>query len=74
MPRGFYGRGRGFGGMGRGMGNPYPFCRFYPWLPRGWWRFGYAPYWGYRGYGLFPQMWGQPYGHQPPAYPYPPTW
>lgn len=72
---GFYGgRGRGFGG--RGFGNPYPFCRFYPWLPRGWWRFGYAPYgMGYGGYGPFPYTRGSmmPY-LQPPAYPYPPAW
>ncbi|MBC7115347.1 MAG: hypothetical protein PWR13_1222 [Archaeoglobi archaeon] len=43
MPRGF-GRGRGFW-----RGNPYPFCRFYPWLPRRWWAYpmglrGYYPY------------------------------
>jgi hypothetical protein len=39
-------RGRGFGrgfwsgfgpGRGMGMGNPYPFCRNFPWLPRRWW-------------------------------------
>ncbi|MDH5696863.1 MAG: 4Fe-4S binding protein [Dehalococcoidia bacterium] len=31
--RGWFGRGcRAWGG-----GNPYPFCRFYPWLPRRWW-------------------------------------
>ncbi len=38
-------RGRGFGrvfssgfgpGRGMGMGNPYPFCRNFPWLPRRW--------------------------------------
>lgn len=23
-----------------GRGNPYPFCRFYPWLPRRWWAYG----------------------------------
>jgi len=41
MPRG---RGMGCGrgvrcgsGPGRGTGNPYPFCRNFPWLPRGWW-------------------------------------
>ena len=22
---------------GFGRGNPYPYCRFFPWLPRGWW-------------------------------------
>ena len=34
------GFGRGFGrgwGRGRGPGNPYPYCRAWPWLPRGWW-------------------------------------
>ena len=48
MPRGYWGRRRGFWGWGRG--NPYPFCRLYPWLPRGWWRWGYSPYaygWGW---------------------------
>ncbi len=42
-----YGFGRGFGyGFGRrfGWGNPTPYCRAYPWLPRGWWKWGYAPY------------------------------
>jgi NAD-dependent dihydropyrimidine dehydrogenase PreA subunit len=41
-----WGRGRGRGpGRGWGRGNPYPFCRFYPWLPRRWWAFrpGYYP-------------------------------
>ncbi len=33
------GFGRGFG-VGWGRGNPYPFCRFYPWLPRRWWAYG----------------------------------
>lgn len=60
-------RGRGWSGRGRmggGRGNPYPYCRFYPWLPRRWWaspyvgRYtSYAPYSGYRypGYGaLYP--------------------
>jgi hypothetical protein len=39
-------RGRGRGGWG----NPYPFCRRYPWLPRWWWSYpGYAyPYTWYR--------------------------
>ena len=36
-----FGRG-GFGWGGRGRGNPYPFCRFYPWLPRR--RWAAAPY------------------------------
>ena len=44
--------GRGWQGWGRG--NPYPFCRFYPRLPRRWWATPYAgqyitniPYMGY---------------------------
>ena len=45
MGRGMgFGRGMGWGmGFGRGMGwgmgrgNPYPFCRNFPWLPRWWW-------------------------------------
>ncbi|MGB4503546.1 MAG: DUF5320 domain-containing protein [Syntrophaceticus sp.] len=24
-------------GWGLGRGNPSPFCRFFPWLPRRWW-------------------------------------
>ena len=36
-------RGRGFGpGIGRGRGNPYSFCRFYPWLSGG--GMGYSAY------------------------------
>lgn len=35
-----------------GRGNPFPFCRWFPWLPRWWWTgiygpispFGYPPY------------------------------
>ena len=44
MPRGsfFYGPGFWKGGPGpaRGAGfrgNPHPFCRAFPWLPRRWW-------------------------------------
>ncbi len=55
MPRGRFFFGPGFwkggpgpapwAGGGWGRGNPYPFCRFFPWLPRGWWAYpGYA--WG----------------------------
>jgi len=43
MPRGF--RGWGFGYIGPGLwgrGNPFPFCRFFPWLPRWWWASPYA--------------------------------
>ena len=50
--------GRGFG-MGRGMarGNPFPFCRFYPWLPR--------RRWG-RGMGYYPPATPAYYhGHTP---------
>ncbi len=46
--------GRGWGGSG-GWGNPYPFCRFFPWLPRMWWATPYAGRYAatipYRGYG-----------------------
>ncbi len=41
--RGSPGMGRGMGyarGFGMGRGNPYPFCRFYPRLPRRWWAHG----------------------------------
>ena len=65
------GRGRGMYGWGRGAyawpGNPYPYCRNFPWLPRGWWWtgaygtgypgwFGYGPvrYTGYQGYPYTP--------------------
>jgi len=52
---GGYGRGMGVGrgywagaapgaGWGRGIGNPYPYCRFYPWMPRRWWAMGMNPY------------------------------
>jgi hypothetical protein len=40
--RGYWGRGRG-----RGLGNPFPFYRRVPWLPRGWWA---APSYGQVGY------------------------
>jgi len=70
-------RGRGWfgwGGFGRGFGrgNPYPFCRFYPWLPRRWWATPYAPQYG----ANIPSMgYGYPYygpGRYPTA-PYYPT-
>jgi len=58
---------RGRGGPGRrywtggGRGNPYPYCRFYPWLPRRWWAYpsyGY-PYAGYRQPAYWDaQAWG----------------
>jgi len=41
----FMGYAPGFGmPMWGGRGNPYPFCRFYPWLPRRWWAYGAYPY------------------------------
>ena len=62
MPRGFRGYG-GFGGFfGRGWGvggwsgNPYPFCRRFPWMPRWWWAY---PNWGSLysgGYGAYPTV------------------
>jgi len=51
-----WGRGRGWWGRGRGWfwgfrGNPFPFCRFFPWLPRWWWL--YYPYpWPYYPYSV----------------------
>jgi hypothetical protein len=58
--RGFWGR-----GFGVGCGNPYPFCRFYPWLPRRWWAAGPAayvwpvtpPYWPAYARGAWPARW-----------------
>ncbi len=58
MPRGF-GRGFfwpgyfGFGGFW-GRGNPYPFCRFFPWLPRWWWASPYAAQYAATITGQFP--------------------
>jgi hypothetical protein len=56
-----------YGGMqypvwGGGRGNPYPFCRFYPWLPRRWWAYGVYPP---------PAQPAYPY-NMPVAAPYPP--
>ena len=40
-----FGRGRfGWGRWGPGRGNPYPFCRWFPWRPRWWWAYGSGPY------------------------------
>ena len=74
MPRG-RGFGRGFVGFGRGVswfgwgggfGNPYPFCRWFPWLPRWWW--AYPAYYGgfasmpyYSAYSPTPYMQSYPY-------------
>jgi len=55
--RGWFGR-----GIGWRRGNPYPFCRNFPWLPRWWWATPYAgqyaatiPYMGYSSpvYGAY---------------------
>lgn len=53
-------RGRGWfrgGHRGWGTGNPYPFCRFYPWLPRRWraYRAGYYPMGYHPAPGYYPQ-------------------
>jgi hypothetical protein len=60
-------RGRGWSGQGwagRGRGNPYPFCRFYPWLPRHGLYLAAARYtgYGYPGYSAYrptymPYLW-----------------
>jgi len=88
MPRGF-GRGMwafgpyGLGGYplwgGGGRGNPFPFCRFFPWLPRWWWATPYAayyaattPYTGFSypfyGMGYIPPYGYPGYGVGYPAY------
>jgi len=47
MPRGWFGRGFWW------RGNPFPFCRWFPWLPRWWW--AYPLYWlPYYGLPLIP--------------------
>jgi len=60
--RGWFGRGFGWGYPGWGRGNPYPFCRFYPWLSRRW---------GAYGPGFYPPGLGAGYmpGYYPPATP-----
>jgi len=58
----FSGGGFGRGGGWGGRGNPYPFCRFYPWLPRRWW--AYPQYAGY-GAGGYPVG---SYAYGPPGY------
>jgi len=65
MPRGrnYFGPGFWKGGPGSapwagggwGGGNPSPFCRFFPWLPRRWWAFPGAGY----GAGWAPGQWSQ---------------
>jgi hypothetical protein len=57
LPRGWFGRGYGRYGTGMGFGNPYPFCRYFPWLPRWWWTgmYGYTT-----PYVATPQYYGLP--------------
>lgn len=71
-----------FGGWG-GRGNPFSFCRNFPWLPRWWWATPYAgqyastiPYYGYgyptygMGYGMGYPYYGMGYpGFNPLGYP-----
>jgi len=69
MRGGWFGRGYGMG-RGRGAyawpGNPYPYCRNFPWLPRGWWRTGvYGSYPGWTDYSRAPNYGGYR------TYPYP---
>lgn len=55
-------RGRGFGfgrgawgagpGFGWGRGNPTPYCRAYPWLPKGWWAYSANGPWATAPYGV----------------------
>jgi hypothetical protein len=38
-----------------GRGNPYPFCRRFPWMPRGWWAVpSYGPWGPYQPVGGLP--------------------
>lgn len=77
--RGWGGFGRGWGGpgwggfgrgwFGWGRGNPYPFCRFYPWLPRRWWAYGA----GFYPLGPYPVTTGMPYYPPAAGAPYYPT-
>lgn len=59
-----------FGGAREGRGNPYPFCRRFPNMPRWWWAM--PQYAGdisrtmVRGLGMTPGIWQQP--GQPTAY------
>ena len=47
-----------------GRGNPFPFCRNFPWLPRWWWATPYAAQYA----GTLPYPGAYPYP-QPAAYP-----
>ncbi len=62
MPRGWFGRG-GWFGWGRGFGNPYPFCLWFPWLPRWWWAYPLftLPYYAALGLPYYAGYWPVPY-------------
>jgi len=75
----------GYPYFGGGRGNPYPFCRNFPWLPRWWWATPYASQYA----GAIPSMGAYPYtspyagnipypgaypGGQPYAFPYAPAY
>lgn len=38
-----------------GRGNPFPFCRWFPWMPRWWWSGIYGPITPYTPYYQFTQ-------------------
>ncbi|MCD6262918.1 hypothetical protein J7L60_00715 [Candidatus Bathyarchaeota archaeon] len=72
-----WGRGRAWPGRGfwGWPGNPYPFCRWFPWLPRWWWAYPYWSYyaayptwWGYRGFPWLPGWGLSPYSAAAPYY------
>ena len=51
---------------GWGRGNPYPFCRWFPWLPRWWWTGMYGPVqWTSQGPQLVSQSTTQTFPQQP---------
>ena len=61
MPRGWFGWGRGFG-------NPFPFCRWFPWLPRWWWAYPafltpyyWTPYYAAYWFSPYRYLWYRPY-------------
>ncbi|RKY38501.1 MAG: hypothetical protein DRP76_04400 [Candidatus Omnitrophota bacterium] len=50
--------GVGYPFFGWGRGNPFPFCRWFPWLPRGWWSGIWGPMTPF-GFG-YPNLFGYP--------------
>ena len=64
MPRGWFWWGRGFG-------NPFLFCRWFPWLPRWWWAYPafistlYALYYGMPWMIPYMGYWRIPYSYLP---------